>query len=118
MVKTIVLGGIDVAVKCTAATSVLYRMEFADDLIVSFNKYAQSIQEGEMPQGAVEMLERVAYIMARQADPKEKRTFVEWLDQFDDLMGFINDIGQIAEIMAEDRQTMESPKKNNEPQQE
>lgn len=116
--KTLNIGGIDVALKCTGATSVLYRMEFGKDLFVAFNRYATSINEGEIPEGAIDMLEEAAYIMARQANPQDKRTYIEWLDQFDNPMALVEDIGQVAELIVEDRKTTSDAKKKNEQQQE
>lgn len=115
-IKTITIDGIDVALKCSGATSVLYRKEFGKDLFVEFNKYATTISEGQIPDGAIDMLEEAAFIMSKQANPDDKRDFVEWLDQFN-MMALIQDISQIAEIIVEDRRTIDSPKKNNEQQQ-
>ena len=111
-VKTLNLGGIDVELKCTAATSVLYRMEFGKDLFVEFNAYVEGSQEGVAPIGSIEMLEQAAYIMSRQANPKDKRTFIDWLDQFDDMMSFIDSIGEVADLLVEDRKQPDEPKKN------
>lgn len=110
IIKTITIDGKDVALKCTGATSILYRREFKKDLFVEFNKYANSAQEGSIPEGALDMLEEAAYIMAKQANPNERRDFIEWLDQFN-MMGLVNDIAQIAEIIVEDRKAIDEPKK-------
>lgn len=111
-IKTITIDGKDVALKCTGATSILYRREFGKDLFIEFNKYANSAQDGEIPEGALDMLEEAAYIMAKQANPNEKRDFIAWLDQFN-MMALIQDIAQIAEIIVEDRKTIDEPKKKN-----
>ena len=119
-IRSITLAGIDVDLKCTGATSVLYRREFGKDLFVEFNKYAKNIEDGEkgeIPDGAIDMLEEAAYIMAKQAKPSEKRDFVAWLDQFD-MMELVQDIGQVAEIIVGDRKTIDEPKKKSDQAQE
>lgn len=115
-IKHITIDGIDVALKCSGATSVLYRKEFGKDLFVEFNKYAREVGDGEIPEGAIDMLEEAAYIMAKQANPDDKRDFVTWLDQFN-MMSLINDISQIAEIIVEDRRTIDEAKKKSDQQQ-
>lgn len=120
MTKThiITIDGIEVALRCSGATPILYRSQFKGDLIAEFNHIYMKNGEGEdkgdyLPEGAIELLIKAAYIMARQGDPKEKRSFEEWADQFS-LMGLTNDLGRIAEILIEDEQTTEEPKKNTE----
>lgn len=119
-IKTITIDGIDVALKCTGATSVLYRREFGKDLFVEFNKYAKNVndnEDGAIPEGAIDMLEEAAYIMAKQANPSEKRDFVAWLDQFN-MMALVQDIAKVAEIIVEDRLTIDEAKKKSDQAQE
>ena len=119
-IKTITIDGIDVALKCTGATSVLYRREFGKDLFVEFNKYAKNVndnEDGAIPEGAIDMLEEAAYIMAKQANPSEKRDFVAWLDQFN-MMALVQDIAKVAEIIVEDRLTLDEAKKKSDQAQE
>ena len=122
MTKThiITIDGIEVALRCSGATPILYRSQFQGDLIAEFNHIYMRNGEGEdkgdyLPEGAIELLIKAAYIMARQGDPKERRSFEEWADQFS-LMGLTNDLGRIAEILIEDEKTTEEPKKNTEEQ--
>lgn len=116
-IKIIKIDGIDVALKCTGATSVLYRKEFGKDLFVEFNKYAKNIgEDGEIPEGAIDMLEEAAYIMAKQANPNVK-DYLSWLDQFN-MMALIQEIAQVADIIVEDRKTVIEPKKENDQAQE
>ena len=118
-IKTITIDGKEVALKCTGATSILYRREFGKDLFVEFNKYAKNVSEGDdgaIPEGAIDMLEEAAYIMAKQANPSERRDFVAWLDQFN-MMALVQDIAQVAEVIVEDRKTIdEAKKKSDQPQ--
>ena len=122
MTKThiITIDGIEVALRCSGVTPILYRSQFQGDLIAEFNHIYMRNGEGEdkgdyLPEGAIELLIKAAYIMARQGDPKERRSFEEWADQFS-LMGLTNDLGRIAEILIEDEKTTEEPKKNTEEQ--
>ena len=119
-IKTITIDGIDVALKCTGATSVLYRREFGKDLFFFFFKYAKNVndnEDGAIPEGAIDMLEEAAYIMAKQANPSEKRDFVAWLDQFN-MMALVQDIAKVAEIIVEDRLTLDEAKKKSDQAQE
>lgn len=108
--KTIIIDGNEVAVKCSAATYILYRQEFKSDLFADLQKLAAAIGDGEsIPEGAIDILLRATYIMAKQATP-HKKTYIEWADQFD-LLGGIDGIQAIYSFLLEDRQTLAEPKK-------
>lgn len=118
--KIVILDGQEVALRCSGATPINFRTEFKGDLIVEFNKLilGQGVDTEEednnpdvLPDGAVELLFKAAYIMAKQADEKETRTFTQWLDQFS-FMGLCNDIGVVSDILMEDQATIDQAKKN------
>lgn len=116
--KTVLIDGMEVALRCSGATPIYYRSHFHGDLLVEFNRLIagqgtdeDGVNAEDLPDGAIELLIKAGYIMARQADPTEKRTFEEWADQFS-LMGLMNDIGVIADMLIEDRHTEDEPKKN------
>lgn len=110
----IMIDGQTVAVRCSAATYVLYREEFKKDLFAELNRIAGAIGDGEtIPEGAIDTLLKATYIMAKQAAPT-KASYVEWLDQFD-LMGGIDGIQAVYSFLLDDRETIAEAKKKNAP---
>lgn len=122
LTKTITLDGIEVALRASGATPILYRTLFHKDLIVSFNKLIlrqgedqDETNPDELPDGAIELLMEAAYVMARQADKNERRPFEEWLDQFS-FMGLAQDVGKVADILIDNDETIDEAKKNEDQQ--
>lgn len=113
--KTILIDGQEVAVRCSAATYVLYREEFKSDLFADLQRITTAIGDGEaIPDGAIDVLLRATFIMARQAS-KEKKSYTEWLDQFD-LLGGIDGIQAVYTFLLDDRETIADPKKKRDQQ--
>lgn len=84
MRKTINIAGRDVELKATASTIRKYRAWFGRDLLVDFKKLQSSVAEGhEATTDAIEIIEDLTYVMARQADPTLPKDIDEWLDSFD-----------------------------------
>lgn len=108
--KTLSIDGQEVAFRCSGATYILYRSKFKKDLFKEFTTWGTD-EDGELPEGGLEMLIRAGYIMNKQANPEEQRDFEEWCDQFS-FLGLAQDIPQVAELLIEDRrQTAEAKKK-------
>lgn len=79
MEATVKIDGKDVRFKATAAVPLLYRRKFRRDLMRDIQKAATA---GDDDTGAlsVEAIERMAYIMARHADPEAiPDSFEEWM---------------------------------------
>lgn len=84
MRKTINIAGRDVELKATASTIRKYRAWFGRDLLVDFKKLQSSVaEEHEATTDAIEIIEDLTYVMARQADPTLPNDIDEWLDSFD-----------------------------------
>lgn len=116
MTKEVTIDGVNVALKCSAVTYIKYRALFHEDLFTGLQKVGAQIQDGEaLPDGAVEILLKATYIMALQGNPKERRSFEEWLDQFS-LKGSLDGIGEVYDILLGDEETIEDPKKKNDRQ--
>lgn len=79
MERTITIGDTEVRFRGSARTAVLYYDLFQKDLFDEI----QVMSSGQITGKAVTVLERVAYVMARQADPDLELTFDDWLDQFE-----------------------------------
>lgn len=87
----VMIDGQEVPMRVSAATPIIYRNEFHKDMF----KTLDGLSGGEpitddkgdvvavtIPEGAVEAILELAYVMAKQGDPKLKVSFVEWLEGF------------------------------------
>lgn len=111
--KIVQIDGKDVALRCSGATYIKYRTTFKKDLFVEMQKMGESVTEdGMLGEGAIEVMLRATYIMARQADSSIDIDFEEWLDQFS-LMGAVEGIEGVYELLLGDRETLDEAKKNN-----
>lgn len=88
MEATIRIDGRDVHFRSTAATPLLYRQKFNRDLLRDLKSLAAEMHgaadgKTDLPVRVLATFERMAYIMARQADPDTvPNTPEEWLDGF------------------------------------
>lgn len=89
--RTVTIDGQEIKMRISGATPILYRNEFKKDMFVQMqeldNGEVEFDSEGNpvsvsLPDGAVETLLELAYILARQGDSKLKVSFIEWLDRF------------------------------------
>ena len=123
--KIIVIDGMEIPMRISAATIIFYKNEFHKDMFKNLSK----LTEGEVnydengnavsatiPEEAVETILEVGYIMAKQGDSKMKKSFVEWLDQFSFESITDSALAEIMSMIQGDQETMEEPKKNNEEQ--
>lgn len=94
MRKEIEIGGRTVACVSNAATPVIYRQVFHEDLLVFLQEMAKTRKNRELLPGTGEMLCKLAYIMNGQAEiplgeiVRGKLTldgFMEWLEDFSPL---------------------------------
>lgn len=111
MEKVITIDGKDIKCRCSAATYIKYRNVFKEDLFTQLQESAKNFgDEGMIPEGTVAILLQAAYIMALQGDKNEKRNFEEWLDQFE-LMGTVNGIQGVYELLLGNQITIDEAKK-------
>ena len=88
METTIRIDGRDVRFKASAATPLLYRSRFNRDLLRDLRTLAAKTQrggdaDGSLPVQVLETFERMAYIMAKQAEPDAvPGSPEEWIDEF------------------------------------
>lgn len=116
MEKIITIDGKDFNCRCSAATYIKYRSIFKEDLFTQMQDLAKNIgEDGTIPEGAVAMLLQATYVMALQGDPKMKVSFEEWLDQFS-LMGPMNGMQGVYELLLGDQQGIDEAKKKNDQQ--
>ena len=87
MEKTIKIGEYDINMKATGNTPKRYREQFNKDMIVQIqNLYRHyDAKAGDFTEGAdFEVVENLAYIMAKQANP-DIEPVDEWFDKFEAL---------------------------------
>lgn len=113
MRKVINIGGVDVAFKASAATTIKFRNKFGEDMIREMAKAYAEYKHGKVTAYSAETLEmffKLAYIMAKQANPDITDDPDEWLDEFDVFP--INVVfPQIMELWQNSLQTTEIAKK-------
>jgi len=73
--KNIKIGSKEVKMAVSAGTARRYRAEFGRDMFTDLAPMADGHVDSEV-------LERMAFVMAKQADPELDTSFDEWLDQF------------------------------------
>lgn len=117
MERTVVIDGKEVALRCSGATYIKYRNLFKQDLFAELQKISSQVgDDGAVPDGAIGTLLQATYVMAVQADPKLQQTsFEDWLDQFS-LIGSLEGIHGVYELLGGDQETIENPKKKSDQQ--
>lgn len=88
MQKELMIDGRALALSANAATPVRYQMTFQSDLLNTLGKITTDSAEH------LSVVSQMAYIMAKQAEGEVKRlsfeNYLEWLEQFEDPMAFVN----------------------------
>ena len=77
--KIIKINDKEIKFKATAGTPRLYRNMFGTDMMVDMQKLQMQGEEIK----SLEIMENLAYIMAKHGDPTITNDTVEWLDQFE-----------------------------------
>lgn len=86
--KNIMVDGIEVAFKASAAVPRLYRIKFRRDIYKDFSALLDSVKEGDAENSgldieSLEVFENIAYIMAKHADPENVPDNPDvWLELF------------------------------------
>ena len=85
--KNIIIDGIEVPFKASAAVPRLYRLKFRRDIYQDFAALQKSVGENTEESSALdieslEVFENIAYIMAKHADAAIPASPDEWLEQF------------------------------------
>ena len=93
MTKTVVVDGRKVPLRSSAAIPRLYRIKFHRDIIQDMAAIQRAVEKSRaenpdgtastIPPDALELLENIAYLMAKHADPQVPGTADEWLDGFE-----------------------------------
>lgn len=87
MRRTVTIGGKDIELKATASTMFRYRDMFGRDLIKDFIKLKANVNTNEKEEvlsgEPLEIVSKLTFIMAKQADPSIGNDLYDWLDQFE-----------------------------------
>lgn len=88
MRKDVKIGDKTIAMTCNAASPVIYRQVFKQDLLVFLQGMLKARQKKqELPEGTSEMFGCLAYIMAKQAEKTTAECFREL--SFDDYLEWL-----------------------------
>ena len=87
MMKKIEIDGKEVAFRASAAIPRIYRLKFQRDIYKDLAALEKAIGDNSeevsnLDMFSLEMVENIAYIMAKHADPSIPDTPEEWLDEF------------------------------------
>lgn len=97
------IGSVEVPMKASAGTPLRYRLEFGEDILI---KLQQMSKENPDTEGIM----KLAYVMAKQANPELKEEFMEWLDQFD-YVSFLEASKEILSLWIKNSKTASKSKK-------
>ena len=113
--KIIKVGDREIPMRISGATYILYRNEFKDDMLVKLTEINANNEEGTvtLPEGAVDTLLKMAYIMAKQGG-EVKESFVEWLDTFSFNDSIDKLISSVYQMINDDQETLDEAKKKDE----
>ena len=117
--KNIVVDGIEVPFKASAAIPRLYRLKFRRDIYQDLNALQKAMQEQKDQNPAassldivsLELFENIAYIMAKHADPAVPASPDEWLEQFN-TFSIYEILPQLIDLCGLNVETQVTGKKN------
>lgn len=121
--KNILVDGIEVSFKASAAVPRLYRLKFGRDIYRDFATLQSAVEESEDENSdekktsalsieSLEVFENVAYIMAKHADPEGVPSEPdEWLEKFN-TFSIYEVLPQLIDLWGLNIETQAESKKN------
>ena len=121
--KNIMVDGIEVPFKASAAVPRLYRLKFGRDIYRDFAALQSAVEESEDENSdekkksalsieSLEVFENVAYIMAKHADPEDVPSEPdEWLERFN-TFSIYEILPQLIDLWGLNIETQAESKKN------
>ena len=121
--KNILVDGIEVSFKASAAVPRLYRLKFGRDIYLDFAALQSAVEESEDENSdekkksalsieSLEVFENVAYIMAKHADPEDVPSEPdEWLERFN-TFSIYEVLPQLIDLWGLNIETQAESKKN------
>ena len=121
--KNILVDGMEVPFKASAAIPRLYRLKFGRDIYRDFATLQKAVKGNEeqseeektdsiLRTDALELFENIAYIMAKHADPDNVPSEPDaWLEQFE-MFSIHKVLPQLMELWGFNMETQVTSKKN------
>lgn len=115
--KNIMVDGMEISFKASAALPRMYRCKFGRDIYKDFSALQGSVKEDDeensgMDIESLEIFEDLAWLMARHADPQNvPDTPDEWLEQFN-TFSIYEILPQLIELWGLNVETQVESKKN------
>lgn len=121
--RTLTLNGKKIKFKASAALPRMYRTMFGRDAFKDMETVEKAIltarqennEEQGIPGDTLELLENIAYSMAKHADSKVPDTVEEWLEQFE-VLSIYSIIPIIPDLWYANMKTSIPSKKKSDPQ--
>jgi len=113
MEKKVIVEGKEIRLKTSGALPRVYRIAFQRDIFKDLNSLAYITDEDLVEAETGEVLENIAYAMAKHADPKIPDTVEEWLEQFEDPRAVTSMLDDVLELWhAENKEDSTSKKES------
>ena len=115
--KNIMVDGIEVPFKASAAVPRLYRLKFGRDIYKDFSALQKNVKEGDEENStldieSLEVFENIAFVMAKHADPENVPDNPEdFLEQFN-TFSIYEILPQLIELWGLNTATQVESKKN------
>lgn len=111
MEKKVKVEGKEIRLKTSGALPRVYRIAFQRDIFKDLNSLAYIADEDLAEAETAEVLENIAYAMAKHADPNVADTIEEWLEQFEDPHAVTSMLDDVLELWhAENKEDSTSKK--------
>lgn len=115
--KNIIIDGIEVPFKASAAVPRLYRLKFGRDIYRDFASLQKNVRKGDAENSgldieSLEVFEQISWVMAKHADPEGVPDDPdEWLEQFN-VFSIYQILPELIELWGLNTATQVKSKKN------
>ena len=121
MIRTVMIDGTQLRMRASARVPFLYRSFFSRDIFADIQSLMDRIQAKTLDDDAVDVVERVAWVLTLNADPDAlaaaqladtQEAFATWLDQFDNVLTFMQAAYPILDMWIANVAALAVAKKN------
>lgn len=121
MIHTVTIDGTQLRMRASARVPFLYRSFFNRDIFADIQSLMDHIQAKTLDDDAVDVVERVAWVLTLNADPEAlaaaqltdtQEAFSTWLDQFDNVLTFMQAAYPILDMWIANVAALAVAKKN------
>ena len=120
MEKTIKIGDKEVRLKTSGGLPRRYREMFDRDVFLDFGQITKGLKRGDglsadnLPPETMEIIENLAFCMAKFADPSIPDDIYEWLDEFPSTAVYLA-AGEVIKLWNDEQKVHSKPKKVSQP---